>query len=221
MKSSLRCAAAGAAASAAIALGAFGAPGGAAQSGAAALEKFSNAWSAVKTYKCTLTAHEVSGSRVQDRVYHLFFSKPSDTRMDIVGGDGRGGAAVWRGGDTVRGHQGGLLAGIKLNLNLHARLATSLRGTTVAEANFGAILEHIKGLKTKSLEAESTGDATQIVAIAAEPSTNQNVTKELVVLGKDGLPTTYEQYEGDTQVKKVMYTELQLNVELPASTWSL
>src|SRR5476649_342397 len=100
-----------------------------------AIAKFSSAWDAVHTYTCTIAAHEVRGKDVQDRVYKLAFSRPNNLRMDIVGGAGRGGAAVWQGGDTVYGHQGGFLSFVRLHLNIHDPKAVSLRGTTVAQAS--------------------------------------------------------------------------------------
>lgn len=190
-------------------------------SGKEALDKFALAWQGIHTYRCTITSHEVSGSRVQDRVYHLAFAKPHDTRLDIVGGEGRGGVAVWRGGDTVRGHQGGLLAAIKLRLGLHARLTTSLRGTTVADANWGSLYGHVTSLRPKSSEAETRGDETAISLLVADPSTDNAVTKEVLILGKDSLPVEFDQFEGNQQVKRVKYSEVRLNVALPGSTWSL
>src|SRR5690348_9208341 len=83
------------------------------------LGKFSAAWEGTRTYQCTIASRELKGSRVQDRVYLIRFSKPLDTRIDIVSGDERGSAAVWRGGNRVRGHQGGILAAIRLNVDIH------------------------------------------------------------------------------------------------------
>src|SRR5215469_5196645 len=142
----------------------------AATSGDAALTKFAAAWTKVTTYTCTIQAHEVSGSRVQDRTYAMKFRKPYDTKMDITGGDGHGGAAVWHGGDTVRGHQGGFVSFIKLNLNVHDSRAVSIRGTTIADANFGALYDHIKGLKGATVDAAADGTDTKINIAVADPS---------------------------------------------------
>ena len=185
------------------------------------LARYAAAWAKVNTYTCTITAHEVSGGHVQDRTYAMSFRKPSDTRMDVTGGDGRGGAAVWRGGDTVKGHQGGFLSFVKLNLSIHDSRATSIRGTTIADANFGALLDHLKGLKGASIDARADGEKTDLTVSVADPSADQNVTKELMVLGPSGLPVEFDQWEGATQVKKVVYSNVALNVPISDSTFNL
>ena len=104
----------------------------ASSAGDEALAAFTAAWTHVNTYTCMISAHEVKGRDVQDRVYRVAFKRPNNMRMDIVGGAGRGGAAVWTGGNTLFGHQGGFLSFVKLHLNIHDPKAVSLRGTTRA-----------------------------------------------------------------------------------------
>ena len=204
---------------AAVAL--FASSASATSSGDQALAKFASAWNKVDTYTCTVTAHEVSGSRVQDRTYDMKFRKPLDTRMDITGGDGRGGAAVWHGGDTVRGHQGGFISFIKLNLNIHDSKAVSIRGTTIAQANFGWLLGHIKDLKGATVDSVPDGNGTKINVAVADPSSDGNVTKEALILGADNLPVEYDEWEGDNQVKRVTYGDVKVNVVLPDSVFNL
>jgi outer membrane lipoprotein-sorting protein len=178
------------------------------------LAKFSADWDKVNTYTCTITAHEVSGTNVQDRVYEMWFQKPHNTRMNITAGDGQGSAVIWDGSDRVYGHQGGWKAMFKKHLNLHDRLATSIRGTTVAEANFGAILDHIRGLKGATIGPTRTGTQVKIDVAVADPTADNNVTREMIVLGDDALPVEYDQWEGDSQVKHVAYTGVQLNIAI-------
>ena len=141
--------------------------------------------------------------------------------MNVTAGDGKGSAAVWRGGDTVTGHQGGWLSMVKLNLNIHAHLATSLRGTTIADANWGALYDHLTTLKASSMTADVSNQTTTITVMVADPASDNSVTKEVMVLGKDSLPIEFDQFEGDQQVKRVTYADVKLNVDLPASTWSI
>ncbi|MFI5389135.1 MAG: hypothetical protein ACHQY2_05385, partial [Candidatus Eremiobacterales bacterium] len=170
-----------------------------AANGAAALAKFTATWDKLSSYSCALSAHEVLGTRVQDRTYTFTFRKPYDTKMDITGGDGKGGAAVWHGGDTLRGHQGGFISFIKLNLNIHDGRATSIRGTTIAQANYGSILDHVKSLKG-TVEGSASAGGVAIDFSVPDPSGDESVTKERVVLASDGLPSEYDQWEGDTLV---------------------
>jgi hypothetical protein len=186
----------------------------------AAIAKFTAAWDKLNSYTCDLSAHEVLGSRVQDRTYAMTFRKPYDTKMDITGGDGKGGAAVWHGGDTLRGHQGGFVSFIKLNLNIHDGRATTIRGTTIAQANFGAILDHVKSLKG-TVDATTSGDSTTIDFSVPDPSSDSSVTKERVVLASNGLPAEYFQWEGDTVVRHVVYTDVVVDPLLSDSAFNL
>lgn len=189
--------------------------------GDAALAAFSNAWDGVHSYTCSITAHEVRGSDVQDRVYNAVFERPNNVRMDIVGGAGKGGAAIWNGGDTVYGHQGGFLSFIRLHLNIHDPKAVSLRGTTIAQASFGALLQRFKDLKTSSLDAKSYPGLTILTADVMDPASNDGVTREILILGADHLPTTYTQFEGTKLVNHVSYWNYKANVPIPDSTWKL
>jgi outer membrane lipoprotein-sorting protein len=206
---------------AAIALGALATSANATTAGDQAIAKYAAAWEKVNTYTCSMTAREVSGTHVQDRTYDMKFRKPYDSRMDITGGDGRGSAAAWRGGDTVRGHQGGFISFIKLNLNIHDPKAVSIRGTTIAEANFGSLLDHLKSLKGATVDATSSGGLTKINVAVADPSADQNVTKEMMVLGTNDLPVEYDEWEGDNLVKHIVYTDVKLNVPLTDSDFNL
>jgi outer membrane lipoprotein-sorting protein len=189
--------------------------------GDAAVAKWTTAWATVQTYTVTMTAHEVRGNDVQDRVYNLYYAAPSHVRMDIVDGAGKGSQAVWNGGETVDGHQGGFLRFIHLHLKVTNPLAVSMRGITIAQATFGAVLDMIKALKTSSLDATIVGDTTTITALVADPTTDGGVTKDVVFLASNGLPTGYDQYEGDVDVNHMVYTDTKLNVPMPDSTWSI
>jgi hypothetical protein len=186
-----------------------------------AIGKLVAVWGTINTYECTVASHEVKGTNVQDRVYHIRFEKPLETRVDIIDGDGRGSAAVWDGGDRVRGHQGGMLSMIKLNIDIHNKLATSIRGTTIAQANFGALVEHLKSMDPGVLHITTDGDKTLLVAQEDFPSPDTDVTKEVYIIGPDGLPTEYFQYAEDDVVKHVIYSDLKINIDLPPATWQL
>ncbi|HKW44537.1 MAG TPA: hypothetical protein VJN22_02705 [Candidatus Eremiobacteraceae bacterium] len=189
--------------------------------GDAALAKFSAAWDAVHTYTCAISAHEVRGSDVQDRVYHVAFARPHTMRADIVAGAGRGGAAIWTGGDTLYGHQGGFLSFVRMHLNIHDPRAVSLRGTTVAQVSFGALLERFEHLKTSALDAKEAGGLTTVTAAVSDPDTEMGVTAEVLILGANHIPVEYDQYQGERVVDRVRYSDYKENVPLPASTWKI
>ena len=193
----------------------------ASSAGDEALASFSAAWTRVNTYTCTITAHEVKGRDVQDRVYHVAFMRPNTMRMDIVGGAGRGGAAVWTGGNMLFGHQGGFLAFVKLHLNIHDPKAVSLRGTTVAEASFGGLLDRVKSLKMASLDAKTEHGLTTMSAQIAGAAPEKDVTSILLVFAANHLPVEYDEYQGSIVVDHVLYSDYKGNVTLPDSTWKL
>lgn len=196
-------------------------PAAASPAGDAALAKWTKAWSEVQTYTVTMTAHETKGNDVQDRVYDLYYEAPNHVRMDVVDGAGKGSQALWTGGDTVDGHQGGFLRFIHLHLKLTNPIATSMRGVTIAQATFGAVLDMIKALKMSSIDAVTTGDTTTITAMVADPATDGGITKDVVFLASNGLPTGYDQYEGDVDVNHMIYSDIKVNVPLPDSTWNI
>lgn len=186
-----------------------------------AFAKFDAAWAKVTSYSCTLTSHEVEGTRVQDRVYQLYFRKPYDMRMNVTDGDDKGAEAVYTGGDRVKGHHGGWLSFVHLNLDIHNSQATSVRGTTIADANFEALVEHIKGLSGATIDETLDGDQTKIDATVADASADDNVTREMMVLGADGLPVEFDQWQGQELVKHQTFADLKVNVDIPDSTFSL
>jgi len=185
------------------------------------VSKFASVWNGIKTYQCTITAHEVRGTAVQDRVYHYYFSKPFDTRAEVVGGDGRGSVGIWRGGDKVQGHQGGLFHAIKMNVDLHSHLAMTLRGATFAQSNMGYILEHLQSLPLQSMRLRKDGTDDILTVLFADPKTNDGVSKEVYYFGADGLPQGSEQFEGDTLVKSVKYSDLKINVNIPKTMFNV
>ena len=186
-----------------------------------ALAAFSDAWTRVNTYTCTITAHEVKGRDVQDRVYHVAFMRPNTMRMDIVGGAGRGGVAVWTGGNTLYGHQGGFLSFVRLHLNIHDPKAVSLRGTTVAQASFGALLDRVRSLKISSLDAKTDHGLTRMSAQILGAAPEKEVTSILMVFAANHLPVEYDEYQGSTVVDHVLYSQYKGNVTLPDSTWKI
>ena len=202
---------------------AVSAPAGASAPTAAQwIARFQTAWDALKTYKATVKAHEELNGNAQDRTYILWFQKPTDVRLDVTAGDNKGSVAVYHGGDRVVGHRGGIFSLIKLNLDIHNKLAVSLRGTTIAQASFGAVLDHMKSTKWKSSEVLVQGDKWTITSTAADPSTNQNILKEVATLGANGLPIELVQYEASgVLAKHVVYPDVQVDVDIPASTWQI
>jgi len=76
----------------------------------------------------------------------------------------------------------------------------------------------LKGVAVTAIVGE---EKTKISVGVADPSSDKNVTRELMVLGPNNLPIEYDQWERDELVELVMYTDVKINVEITDSTFNL
>jgi hypothetical protein len=186
------------------------------------IDRYASVWNRLRSYTCTWTVHERKGNRVQDRVYRVFFQKPLNTRVEIADGDGKGSVAIWTGGDRVRGHQGGILSVITLNVDLHSRLAVTLRGATVAQVNMGSLLSHLQSIGARNFNVEKQGEDSVLTARVHDPPPDTDALVEEFVFSPDGLPIESFQYgAGNIVLKHVTVSDYKLNVTLPPSTWQI
>jgi len=183
------------------------------------LADFSAAWSRVEDYSCSIVVHETLGKNVQGRRYDFWFKKPSEAKIEIVSGPGRGGGSVWHGGDTVLGHQGGFLHGIKMKVSLHDARAVSLRGDTMNTASFGYILDLFqKGRATAAPSAMIDGAPVDVLVRSADPSAENGVTKDVLYLSSvTHLPVRRVRYAGDAVVKQEDFVHVKINPGLKDS----
>jgi hypothetical protein len=177
---------------------------------APALNAFARAWGAISSYTAKLTMHETAGGAVQDRTYVYSFSKPNSATIVITSGPGRGGKAVWNGGDSVIGSPPGLLHGVKVRLSVHDGRVATLRGDTVEMASFGWVLRHLQTTKGRLSEAPVAAGggspATEIVLRVADPAANGGIDQERVLISdRTGLPIRVQRYSGTQIVKAVDY----------------
>ncbi|HEY8297564.1 MAG TPA: hypothetical protein VIG32_06035 [Candidatus Baltobacteraceae bacterium] len=185
-----------------------------------ALAAFDDAFAKVHDYTVTLRAHEVSGSRTQDRVYHYWYRKPNDAKIEIASGEGAGGGGVWTGGDQVSGHQGGfLISKFHLKVGLHDGRAVSLRGYTIPDGLFPNEVEKyrtIKGQLSEGAGPTVDGQATDAVTLnVADPAAVGGVTRMVLDLSKaTHMPVRQIRYQGDQIVADEIWSELKTNVGL-------
>jgi hypothetical protein len=197
-------------------------------SGSAALpawEAFKKADESIKDYTETITAHEVKGSDVQDRVYHFSFAKPAFARSAIVSGPGSGGEAVWTGGDHVRGHQGGFLKMIKLTIPIDDSRATDLRGKTIDAGFFPTMIAAFDSGGTLAEEPGPTVDGSPTDAVShipPDPSKVRGLTKDVYLISRTThVPVEHLGYEGTQLVEDDKFTDQKINVGLPPSTFEM
>ena len=188
---------------------------GAAPTGPAAA--FLDAWAKVPSYTANIKVHMTRGTDVQDRTYHYAYLKPHFAKIDITGGPGRGGGASWKGGDTVSGHQGGILSGIHLTVSIHDGRAVDLRGHTIDLASFESVAEAIK-----SAPSVTTGEET-VNGVAYDTVTypfkdDAGATKTTVLLSRaTHLPARRVSYAGDTVVEVEDFTDVNTAANLKES----
>ena len=178
---------------------------------------FIDAWSKVPSYTATIKAHEVKGSDVQDRTYHYAYLKPHFARIDIIAGPGRGGGAVWRGGDTVSGHQGGLLSGVHLTISIHDGRAVDLRGGTIDEASFENIAQNIRDAASAT-NGEETVNGTAYDTVTVPYKDANGATKRVIFLSRTThLPVRRTTYAGDAVVTTEDFSDVNTAANLKES----
>jgi outer membrane lipoprotein-sorting protein len=188
---------------------------GAAPSGPAAA--FLETWAKIPSYTCSIKVHETKGSDVQDRTYNYAYLKPHFAKIDITGGPGRGGGASWQGGDTVSGHQGGILSGIHLTVSIHDGRAVDLRGGTVAQASFQDIADELKDASSEQTAQEQYNGST--MDVVTFPYTDANgATKRAVYLSPNThLPVRRVTWAGTAVVEDEQFSNVLPNVNLKES----
>jgi outer membrane lipoprotein-sorting protein len=189
---------------------------------AAAIADFDAAFSKINDYSFNLRSHEVKGTDTQDRVYQYTFMKPHFAKTLILTGDGRGSGGVWSGGDTVSGHQGGILAGIHLNVSLHDGRATSLLGYTIPD---GLIQNIVAGYKSTAGEiaqragGKIDGVPTDLVELkVANPSANGGISRMTIYFSQaTHWPLRNIYYVGDKPILDQSFLNVKTNTGLKQS----
>ena len=188
---------------------------GAAPSGPAAV--FLETWAKVPSYTADMKVHETKGAEVQDRTYHYAFLKPHFAKIDITGGPGRGGGAVWKGGDTITGHRGGFVSFVKLTKSIHDPEAVDLRGGTIVDASFETIAESIRSATTVT-NGEETILGTAYDTVSIPYKDEYGSTRCVVFLSKTShLPARRVTFAGDTIVRTEDFTNVNASANLTES----
>ncbi|MBV8153614.1 MAG: hypothetical protein JO029_11760 [Candidatus Eremiobacteraeota bacterium] len=190
-----------------------------ADNSAAAITAFNKAWASTNDYTCQLHSHEMQGDKTQDRVYQYSFMKPNFAKTLIMSGDGQGSGGVWSGGDTVSGHQGGILSGLHLTVSVHDPRATSIRGYTIPDGLLNVIVGRyatIPGTLTQAPGGKIGGVLTDRLDLkVADPSKNDGITEQILYLSQDThFPIRQILYSGNQIVLDQSVTDLKTNVGL-------
>lgn len=178
--------------------------------------KFARAWAAITGYSATVTVFERKGSAVQNVVFDYNFRKPSNATVRVVQGPNAGVTLEWNGGASMTAHRGsGLMAQFKRTMPLHDPLATTIRGSSIDQLSFGAILTHARntpGAVSQSRGPVIGGVATDSVTLIPTTSvTNTGLTREVVEISKTtNFPMRVYGYAGRTLVRRIDYSNVKL-----------
>jgi len=181
------------------------------------LDEFARAWAAVTAYTATVTVFEQKDTQIQNVVFNYAFRKPASVTVHVVSGSNAGVTLVWDGGTTVVAHRGsGLAALFKRTLSLHDPLATTIRGSSIDQLSFGAILAHAQAEAGTLSEVPGEvidGVPTDAVRLSSSnPAANAGLTREVVELSTiTHLPVRVLGYEVDTLVRKIDFSNVTLS----------
>ncbi len=175
---------------------------------------FALAWVGITGYSARVTAFEQLGPKTQREVFDYTFLKPSSATMHIITGPNAGATVVWSGGTTVVAHRGsGLSAMFKKTFPLHDPQVTTIRGSSLDELSFGAILVH--GADTAGVIAEVDGPTIdgvptdEVTLVPTNTVIDTGLTLEVVDLSKvTHLPVRLLGYEGATLVRTIDFSNV-------------
>ncbi len=179
-------------------------------------DAFASTWAGVTAYSATATISERKGAQVQTAVYDYTFRKPSHVTLRVVSGANAGATLVWDGGDTVVVHRGsGLVALFKKTVSLHDPLVTTIRGSSVDQLSFSAILAH--GHEAWASVSDAPGDLIDgvltdaVTLIPLDPAADAGLSREIVEISPTThLPMRVLGYDGPTVVRQIDFADVKL-----------
>ncbi|HEY9085387.1 MAG TPA: hypothetical protein VIN40_05560 [Candidatus Tyrphobacter sp.] len=188
---------------------------GRAQTQPTAWAAFTLAWAGIVGYSATVTIFEQEGAQVQNLVLDYTFRKPSSAVVHFVQGPNAGVTLVWNGGSTMAAHRGsGLMALFTRTLSLHDPLATTIRGSSIDQLSFGAILTHAQ--QTPGTVSQGPGpliDGVPTDAVTLIPTSsvrNTGLTLEVVDISKSThFPMRVVGYEGLALVRAIEFSNVR------------
>jgi outer membrane lipoprotein-sorting protein len=179
---------------------------------------FERAWAGISAYSATVTVFDQKGTQVQNIVVDYSFRKPSSATVHVVKGPDAGGTLIWSGGNTVIAHRGsGLLALFTKTYSLHDPVVTTLRGSSIDQLSFAAIISHGKDTAGTASEAPGPvidGVPTEAVTLVpASSTTDAGLTLEIIdISSTTNMPIRILGYDGPNLVRQVQFSNVKLQV---------
>jgi hypothetical protein len=177
---------------------------------------FRRAWAGIVGYSATVTIFEKKRAQVQHVVFEYNFRKPSSATVHVVQGPNAGVTLVWNGGSTMAAHRGsGFMAQFKRTISLHDPLATTIRGSSIDQLSFGAILTHAQrtaGVVSQSRGPLIGGVATEAVKLIPTASVSDaGLTHEVVDISeRTHFPMRVLGYDRGMLVRRIDFSNVAL-----------
>ena len=185
-------------------------------SGSPAWGGFERMWADVAAYTATVTVFEQKGTQVQTLVFDYAFRKPSSVTVRIVRGPNTGATLAWNGGDTVLARRGGgFLAIFKKTYSLHDPTVTTIRGSSIDELSFAAMISHAQDTPGAVFEISGEAiDGVPVEAVTILPSSAEadaGLTREVVDISPaTNVPLRVLGYDGAGLVRQVDFSAVKL-----------
>ncbi len=182
----------------------------------AAWVAFALAWVGITGYSARVSVSEQLGAQSQQEILDYTFRKPSSATMHVISGPNAGVTVVWSGGTTVVAHRGsGVSAMFKKTFSLHDPQVTTIRGSSLDQLSFGAILTH--GADTAGVVSEGNGpiiDGVPTDEVSLVPTNSvidTGLTLEVVDLSKvNHFPLRLSGYAGAALVRTIDFSNVIL-----------
>jgi outer membrane lipoprotein-sorting protein len=177
---------------------------------------FERTWANVSSYSATVAIFEREGLQVQSSVLDYTFHKPSSATVHFIAGKNKGVTVVWDGGNTVVAHRGSGLFGLfTKTFALHDPEVTTVRGSSIDQLSFAAMLAHLQatpGTVTQAPSVPILGIPTETVTlVATSPIADTGLTSESIEFAIPmGLPLRILGYEGATIVRQIDFSNIEL-----------
>lgn len=180
-----------------------------------AIVAFSHAWTGVTGYSATISVFEQKGAQTQNMTFDYHFTKPSTLALRVLAGANTGATLAWNGGNTVVVRRGsGFLSLFRKTVSLDDPLVKTIRGSTIDELSFGAILAHSRqpGALSECPGEVIGGVATDSVTLVpASPAADADLTREVIEISTaTHFPLRILGYEGSTLVRKIDIADVHL-----------
>ena len=121
------------------------------------LRRIEEQWEQVNDYTCIMKLYAKNADKEEKSTIEQKFLKPKWIYMKITDGKGKGSVAVYNPlTKKAKGHTGGLLKFITVNLELTDNRITSARGHRIDQSDFGTLIARLKEYRVMNEFTSST-----------------------------------------------------------------